>query len=381
MNRPTTRNARPVSPAFTLAELLVVISIIVLLLAIAVPSFRNLLYSSERSLAENQLRAGIAAARDAAIQSEGGDAAAYFSFTPGGRMYITPVVYVGTISDVVRSRNGSTPYGTDQESRVERDVFAPLATSDPVQLPRGWSIRAYTPPFSVENADLDGRHGWYENLRTQGDKGQWVFPETGFFDSQDGESGWTRQSFIVRFTSGTGELAASNRSLALVLDIAPTDDFRSGSPWSIPSYRADIATNQVRFARRILADRQDLDSDLTNQRRCRIIGNSSIDAVLVRPVSELGLYDERRLASALGAKGLNRVTGSLYDNDDGDPALPGFEPRLDAELFEGVNELQIAQNINMWIEGRYQRDNALVESESRIFSLQNYLGQMQEVEP
>ena len=41
------------------------VQIVVLLIAIAVPAFSNLMSSSERSLAENQFRAGLAAGRDA----------------------------------------------------------------------------------------------------------------------------------------------------------------------------------------------------------------------------------------------------------------------------------------------------------------------------
>jgi len=359
--------------AFTLAELIVVISIIVLLLAIAVPAFRNLLYSSERSLAENQMRAGITAARDAAIQSESGDAAAYFSFTPGGRLRIIPVVQVGTITDIQTSSNGSQPGGIE----ADRDVFVPLGTSEPVQLPRWWSVRGYTPPLTTENREAGGRHGWYENLRLRGDQGNWVFPETGFIDPADGEAGWTQQSFIIRFTGGTGELDASNRNLAIVLDVSATDEFRNAAPWSIPALRADIATNQARFARRVLAERQ----DLTDPNRLRILGDRSLDTVLVRPVSELGLYDERRLAAGLGATSLNRVTGTLYANDTTDPTRAALIPTLDTGLFTGVNEEEIADMINRWIEGRLTMNGELVESESRVFGLQNYLGQMQEVEP
>lgn len=372
-------NARPrlgnTRPAFSLAELIVVISVIVLLLAIAVPAFRNILYSSERSLAENQLRAGMTAARDAAIQTDGGDGAAYFSFTPGGRVSIIPCVKVGTISDIVTTSGGSQPGSVS----VERDVFVPLATSDPVQLPRWWSVRAYTPPLSTENTDTGGRHGWYETFRPRGDEGNWVFPETGFYDPAEGEDGWKRQSFIVRFVAGTGELDASNRSLAIVLDLAATDAFRTGTPWSLPSLRADIATNQARFARRVLAERLDLDQNPENRRR--LLGDVSLDTVLVRPVSELSLYDERRLAAAVGARSLNRVTNTLYDNDTTDPTRPALTPQLDLDLFEGLTEPQVADMVNRWIEGRLTMNGEPVESESRIFGLQNYLGQMQEVEP
>ncbi len=372
----TNRTPRtPAFRAFSLAELIVVISIIVLLLAIAVPAFRNLLYSSERSLAENQLRAGVTAARDAAVQSEGGAAAAYFSFTPGGRLSIIPCIKVGTISDIETTSSGSQPGSV----MVERDVFVPLATSEPVQLPRWWSVRAYTPPLSTENTDTGGRHGWYESLRTRGTEGNWVFPETGFYNPDEGEDGWKRQSFIVRFIAGTGELDASNRDLALVVDAAATDAFRATAPWSIPGLRLDIETNQGRFARRVLGERRDLDANPVNRRK--LLGDISLDTVLVRPVSELALYDERLLSAALGARSLNRVTGTLYDNDTTDPTLPATSPVVDTDLFQGTSETEIVDMVNRWIEGRLTMSGRVVESQCRIFGVQNYLGQMQEVRP
>ena len=88
--------------AFTLVELLVVIAIFVLLLAIAVPAFSSMLYSSEQSLADNHLRMGLGAARDAAIRSpQGTDAAAVFFYDPAtGRTMILPCIAAGVLKDV-----------------------------------------------------------------------------------------------------------------------------------------------------------------------------------------------------------------------------------------------------------------------------------------
>jgi prepilin-type N-terminal cleavage/methylation domain-containing protein len=124
--------------AFTLIELLIVISIFVLLLAIAVPAFSSMLYSSEQSMAENALRTGIAAARDAAIRSaQGEDAAAVFFYDyRTGRESILPCVYAGTIKDDCQPRV-TCPRGA-------RGV-RPRPGFEPVQLPRGWSARGYAP--------------------------------------------------------------------------------------------------------------------------------------------------------------------------------------------------------------------------------------------
>src|SRR5436305_8362895 len=78
---------------FTLIELLVVIAIFVLLLALAVPAVSSLMDSSEESMAQNALRSGLAAARDAAMRSSGyDDGAAVFFYEPGGRLSIVPCI-------------------------------------------------------------------------------------------------------------------------------------------------------------------------------------------------------------------------------------------------------------------------------------------------
>ena len=72
--RRTVRAALP--SGFTLTELMVVISIVVLLMAIALPAFTGMVRDSEKSLADNQLRVAVGAGRDAAIRSSSGDGAA-----------------------------------------------------------------------------------------------------------------------------------------------------------------------------------------------------------------------------------------------------------------------------------------------------------------
>ncbi|MFN0132137.1 MAG: type II secretion system protein, partial [Phycisphaerales bacterium] len=157
--------------AFTLVELLVVIAIFVLLLAIAVPAFSNMLYSSEQSLADNALRSALTAARDAAARNgPEQDAAAVFTFEPDGRLSVLTCVRAGVIEDV-------PPLGA--RATVTREVFVPLAGFLPIQMPRGWMVRGYAPPNSVDD-------GWYEDTYLNTGplvvrSGNWVFPETGFF--------------------------------------------------------------------------------------------------------------------------------------------------------------------------------------------------------
>ena len=67
--------SRPADRGFTITELLVVIVIFVLIIGIAIPAFKSMIESSERALAENQLRVGLGSARNAAIQNASADAA------------------------------------------------------------------------------------------------------------------------------------------------------------------------------------------------------------------------------------------------------------------------------------------------------------------
>ena len=128
---------------FTLIELLIVIAIFLLLLAIAVPAFASMLYSSEQSLAENSLRAGLSAAREAAARSpKGRDAVAAFFYEPAtGHAQVVVCVSAGTVKD--QAANPALPL-------VDREVFAPVAGFAPVQLPRGWTVRGYAPANSID---------------------------------------------------------------------------------------------------------------------------------------------------------------------------------------------------------------------------------------
>src|SRR5690606_8581215 len=99
--------------AFTLPELLVVIAIGILLLAIAVPAFTSVLYSSRRSGAAGAVQTALAAARDVAVENgPGRDAAAVFFADSGGRLRIMVAVWAGEMTDV----NG-------RGEPVQREVF------------------------------------------------------------------------------------------------------------------------------------------------------------------------------------------------------------------------------------------------------------------
>jgi prepilin-type N-terminal cleavage/methylation domain-containing protein len=354
---------------FTLAELLVVISIIVLLLVVGVPAFSSILYNNERTAAENALRAGLATARDAAIRADSGDAAAVFIFTPGRGISIVPAVQVGTIDD--EEVSGTSP-GT--RPSVQRDVFVPLPLGEPIQLPRFWSIRGLTPPGTIDNGG-DDRNGWYETLSGNAAASNWVFPETPFYDRSSGNSGATRQTFIVRFDNATGQLNTSNRSTALIVDVVPSVQFRNAAPFS--TFRFDQAIEPIAAIRRAVAPR----SDLTIAQRRTLLGDLSTDTILARPVTELALYDERRMIVGIGGGALNRVSNSVYSYP-ADPVATAPTPDLDTSLVPGVGAaVDMQRRINEWIEGRRLQGGDPVASDARLFTVQRYLGQAQEVRP
>lgn len=345
------RRARPgpLARAFTLIELLLVISIFVILLLIVVPAFTSMLYSAEESLAQNALRSALSAGRDAAMRSSGDDdGAAVFFFEPGGRMTVVPCVRVGQLTDLP---NGP---GT-----VVRDVFVPLNLIEPVQLPRNWMARGFAPPGSLDG-DPTGPNGgnpngWYEGPgRYNPAAPNWVFPETAFYDLAVPDDGADRQTFMVRFKAGSGELDTSGTGTAIVVAPRPSQAMRNPTPaWQ----RADKADDLGRWARRILADRT-----LTVAQRRALIGDESGDTVLARGVGELVLYNEKRLAGAIDAR-LDRRTGTLYQS--------GTEPRF----VTGADALRM----NQWLEGRLPGPDGPVESDARIFVVGRYQGDVQEV--
>jgi prepilin-type N-terminal cleavage/methylation domain-containing protein len=394
---------------FTLTELIVVIGLIGLLLAIAVPSFSAMVRSSDRTLAESQLRVALAATRDLAIAagagyggSGGGDSAAVFFYDQSGRIRVVPCVQVGTYRDWIRIE-----LWPDPRFLMERDVFVPSPLVEPVRLPRGWGVRGYAPAGTLDAGRFPGLNGWYEpttNRRFDVNRGNWVFPETDFYNPSGvgadsgslgtgdepavaqagvlGSAGSNRQTFMVRFEAGTGNLAIATRRQGLVVSPSPAVGFRATrDPYN--RFRIDRATDPEQFVRQILVPRPDLPNTFDGERRRRaLIGDSSVDTVLARPVTELALYEERMLAAGVGATALNPATGTLYGIRDRSREWP-TSPSYDLSLFRAPqpDALTLSNRINDWIEGRPipALGNRQVPSQARLFVLQRGGGQIREV--
>ncbi|MEQ8315944.1 MAG: prepilin-type N-terminal cleavage/methylation domain-containing protein [Phycisphaerales bacterium] len=349
--------------AFTLVELILVIIIILILAAIAIPAYASLTYSSNQSGAANAVQAALQSARDAAVRAGSGrDAAAVFLLGDDGRVRI-----------VVAQAEASILDDAGGGSEVLRDILVPSPGVEVVVLPRNWSVRGYarSTALSTAGGSLPDNLGWYEDTYTGGDRdvGQWVFPETIFYDQAQGNNGDKRQSFMVRFEGGTGRFLSSASGKALYIDPAPTLAFRDPGtpPWS--ANRVDREENLGRFVRKVLAD-----PSISIGDKRLLLGDVSSDTVLVGPVGQIAVYNEKRLANAIGADGLSRNTDTLYSPIGGSVSGPEY----DSAIFGSVTDPEINLRIGLWMRASGLEAGALPASETsdaRIFLVSRYLGQ------
>lgn len=366
--------------AFTLVELLVVISLLAIVVLIGLPAFASMIQGSQRTLAENQLRAGLASARDAAIRSVSGDSAAVFFFEPGGRTSIVPCIEVGTIKDM-------DPAGGN--AVIERSVFAPLSTTEPVQLPPGWMARGYAPSSRLHSsANLTGWYPSYSGAREYDTtRGSWVFPETDFYDvstASDTQAGLNtlRQSFMIRFQARTGQLVMAETIPAIVLSPRPSTANRQPADGSVNRtsmwQRVDVSTEGTAvWARRTI---QRLNNDPTQQTLLRqLLGAESGDTIVCGSVSLVSLYDESKLAASLGARGVNRTTGCMYQPHSGGTSAP----KIDNYLFSGTySATNFVERTDRWMVGQLTDTNGqFVASDALIFSFDRFTAKPQEIKP
>ena len=380
--------------AFTLTELLVVITLLVIVIAVGLPAFGAMLSSSNRTLAVGQFRAAMAASRDAAIRSTDSDSAAVFYFEPGGRLTIVPCIQVGTMLDRDPLNAGQFP-----NTSMKRDVFAPSGSSEPIQLPVGWMVRAFAGSAMLDDGNNNAT-GWYPaspDREYDRRNGSWVFPETGFYDA-DADSdtrspGRTyRQTFMVRFEKGTGNLVVNQSAPAVV--VSPRDSTlpqggitrRAGTPLATDWRRVDRSDNLAQWSKRLLSRRvvpaggggKVSPTDLAG-----LIGDESGDTVLAASVDLVTLYDEKSLSAAIGARGLNAFSGSIYlwgETGNAGSPLPN-EPKIDTALFSGLSPATVGQRIDQWMVGTLQVDGRLVASDALIYGFDRYTGQPREVKP
>jgi hypothetical protein len=292
-------------------------------------------------------------------------------------------------------------------SVVRRDVFVPMPAYQALQLPRGWMVRGFAPIGTVDTGGGQlprNFSGWYEDVSgaaggraCDGQTGNWVFPETGFYSHPlptgnqaarpPDNAGQMRQSFMVRFKAGTGLMSTSDRLPAIVFDPVPQTLFRATElPWAADGpnfpYRLDRATEIASAVRRALVTNDPLMGNAGNQflNRRLLLGDTSIDTVLARPVAELAVYDELKLAGAIGARGVNAATGCIYGVGPGNRGqlLYPQDPSLDSRLFQTFDALAVGQKINEWIQGNTTNG---ASSDARLIAVDRYQGAAREVAP
>ncbi|VAX39546.1 hypothetical protein MNBD_PLANCTO03-1039 [hydrothermal vent metagenome] len=355
--------------AFTLTELIVVISIILILLAVSLPTFRATIASTESSNAETKLRLALLTGRNAALHSDrGADTAVVFFYEPGGRASAIICEYVGSFTDL-----------SDTANPVDRDIFVPVPAFEPIQLPQGWMVRGFVPAGMMDLGSRSNRP-WYDKTAAgSGDpydpaQRNWVFPETGFYDALAIDDGEDRQSFMIRFNGGIGSVALGDTREALVLSPRPTAAGRTTNPYN--TFRVDIGANTAAVVRKALLRFESgglfgggMDP-LT-----RLFGDISGDTVLCRTVEQVVLYSAPDLAAAIGTK-LDRDTGCFYKMLKG----KNNEPRY------GIRNT-FFDKIPLWLEGDtnfngefdpYAEENPDLPA-ARIYTFQRYTGALQPV--
>jgi len=322
--------------AFTLLEMLVVIVVILILIIIAIPAFNSIIRTQEESTADAVIGAGVGLARDLARAGTGqGDVAAVFAFEPGGKTSVVVCQRVGKLLvDQSPSGNGS--------GDIEREVFVPVEGYETLQLPAGWSVRGYALMGMVDR-------DWYEpaasgSERYPVDRGTWVFPETGFFDNTRQEDAGNRQTFMIRFEAGTGRaLPAGGKGVLVVLQRVSSAE-RDAVEWK----RIDRAADLRRWAIRVLNAPQAGSDPLNDADKRELIGDISGDTVLAKNVNSIAVYNERRLADALGVR-VNPITESLYDASADEQNSGG---RYQLRLIDPLpSDITARRSINRWIEG------------------------------
>lgn len=349
---------RFVGRGYTLIEVLGVVVILILLAGFAVPGFNAMLRGSSESLADTKVRVAIANAKDVALQSvDGGDGAALFLQDPGGRVTIVAFRRVGVY------RIPASIAGDDLLQQVgmprEIEVFVADPSSEPIRLPPNYFVQGFVPAGQVVGADDTQGYGWYSVSRYRRDISHWMFPESGFYDTgvssaNDADrEGRKRQSFFVRFESGTGRLASGDNRPALFYDPAPGTAFRGTTPWNEDRFRPDRRVDHIALVKEVLA------SSVSDQNRERLIGDRSPDTVLARPVNRIALYDASRMVGLLRQEGLNNarigsVSGSFYDDwqRNGRP-----EPSIPTQIVEGMNDLlSRGEGASVFVVDRYNGD-------------------------
>lgn len=227
-------------------------------------------------------------------------------------------------------------------------------------------------------------------------KGNWVFAETGFFDpartSQNAGRVNSRNTFMIRFQGGSGRIVGASVTPAIVL--LPRNQIDWNTSTARPTLVNPPMTNQSDWRR---VDRVD---NLANWARsvtklpdyadvAALIGCRSVDSALACSVNLLALYDERKMAQAIGARGVNKVTGTIYGG-----AVPPLNtaaeipkaPNIDLSLWPSSslasnNAERVQMLINSYMINALKFSdvdaggpNSNLDADARLFRMDTYFG-------
>ena len=173
----TRRTPNPARAGFTLVELLVAMSIIVLVVAVVVPSFTTIVRSTNYSSAINLVSATLGKARNIAVERGRHTAVAFGFDTETERMTLTVLERLSAGGGELTSERlgGCTDPGASP--------YAPTPDA-PVVLPRGFAVAGLA-PFSVAPCDPECAvdrvtSAWYQgHVLDPGEVDQrdlWLFP-------------------------------------------------------------------------------------------------------------------------------------------------------------------------------------------------------------
>jgi len=374
--------------AFSLTELLVVIAVIGVLAYVGLSAFPSMLRASDRTLANNQLRLALGAARDAAIRGDGTDAAAVFTYDPATRrMSIVPCVKVGTFKD----RDPDPARATFPQNSIDRELFVPLANVSSPQLPSGWLIAGLAEK-SMLDANPDNPTGWYitsaERPVTDTTKnnayGAWVLPETDYYNPKTDPSRlandipYHRCSFMVRFAARTGVVMTGEAAPAAVLIPRPTALGRLNTPGE-RALRPDLSDNLVQWSKRLLSRSTTLVNGVDGagavsvQDVAEVLGAARLDSVLAASVTSLAIMNADELAKGMGIRANSRETGTPYEiSPEGDP-----RPKWDTNAFGSQSRTLASDNMFKWVMGTLTTpatQGKAVTSDVQIFVVQASTG-------
>lgn len=369
--------------AFSLTELMVVIAVIGVLAYIGLGAFPSMLRASDRTLAENQLRIGLSAARDAAIRGDGTDSAAVFTYDPvTRRTSIIPCVMVGTFRD----RDPDPTNSNFPTEYLNRELFVPLSNVESPQLPSGWLIAGLASEAALDNGPTNPT-GWYVS-RDNPDRpldipqGAWVLPETDYYNletdvlTSGNATRYDRCTFMIRFAARTGVAITSESAPAAVLLPRPSTYSRPTIPTE-RSTRPDLADNLTQWGKRLLRrayaqapDGVETTGAIGVRRISDVLGAKRLDSVLASSVLSVAVMDTNELAKGLGIRANSRDTGSIYaistDNDN--------RIKWDDNAVGTANKATIAENLDKWITGTLVPPGSpggkAVTSDVRIFVVQ-----------